>query len=143
MAKTIFGPGVVVTSKWLNGAREIHFDGQDLDWHFSPINVKDIQRGGPDGLDSVYVTLDTDQTYLSRPVLGNKSFMGLIAFGDERFSYPENAPKGWSTNAKFSIGGSDQAFGVRFSNLDPEDLITKKVLVDQIDNFPIIDEGFF
>lgn len=143
MAKTIFGPGVVVTSKWLNGAREIHFDGQDLDWHYKPINAKDLQRGGRDGVDEIYVTLDTDQTYLTKPALGNKSFMGLVAYGDSAFSYPENAPKSWSTNAKFVIGGADQAFGVKLSNLDSEDLITKKVLVDQIDNFPIIDEGLF
>lgn len=143
MAKTIYGPGVIVTSKWLNGARQIHFDGQDLDWHYDPINAKDIQRGGEDGLDEVYVTLNTDQTYITRPITGNKSFLGLASFGDAAFSYPGNAPKSFSTNAKFDVGGVGASYGVKFANLQDEDIITKKILREQVENFPIIDEGFF
>ena len=61
--KTTFGPGVIVTSKWLNGAQKLYFDGTDSDWHFDPINSQDIQRGGTYGFDTQYVTTSTDQEY--------------------------------------------------------------------------------
>lgn len=141
--KTTFGPGVIVTSKWLNGAREIYFDGADLDWHFNPINIRDIQRGGTTGLDTAYVTVGTDQTYAGVPVTGNKAFMGYVAFGDASNANPVNAPASFSTQNKFNQGGVDQTFSAKFANLEPQDLITKTVLDEQINNFPIIDEGAF
>jgi hypothetical protein len=143
MAKTLFGPGVIVTSNWLNGAREIRFDGEDLDWHFQPINSRDIQRGGETGLDTVYVTLRTDQTYGNQPIQGFKSFMGLVEFGDQSNTNPNYAPLSWNTNAKFNQGGSFQDFALKFSQLENSDIITKEILVERIDNFPTIDEGFF
>ena len=141
--KTTFGPGVIVTSKWLNGAREIYFDGQDADWHYPPINLGDIQRGGSEGLDGIYVTTNTDQTFGVTPITGRKSFMGLVAFGDSTNSNPDNAPKSWLTLAKFNQGGTEQNFTLKFSNLQDEDIITKGILDQQIQNFPIIDEGAF
>ena len=141
--KTTFGPGVIVTSKWLNGAREIYFDGQDADWHFPPINLGDIQRGGSEGLDGIYVTTATDQTFGGTLITGRKSFMGLVAFGDSTNSNPDNAPKSWLTLAKFNQGGVEQNFTIKFSNLRDEDIITKGILDQQIQNFPIIDEGAF
>ena len=128
MAKTQFGPGVIVTSKFLNGAQQIYFDGLNEDWHYPPISIDDIQQGGSLGLDGRYVTIATDQTYGNTPVTGNKSFMGLIAYGDVVTSVPANAPKSFSTNAKFNIGGSTQAYADRFANLSSEDIITKEVL---------------
>lgn len=141
--KTTFGPGVIVTSKWLNGAREIYFDGQDLDWHFPPINLGDVQRGGTEGLDGAYVTTSTDQTFGGTPITGRKSFMGFVAFGDQVNSNPDNAPVSWTTLAKFNQGGANQNFTAKFANLKPEDIITKDILDEQVQNFPIIDEGAF
>ena len=134
---------MIVTSKWLNGAREIYFDGQDADWHYPPINLGDIQRGGSEGLDGIYVTTNTDQTFGGTPITGRKSFMGLVAFGDSTNSNPDNAPKSWLTLAKFNQGGVEQNFTLKFSNLQEEDIITKGILDQQIQNFPIIDEGAF
>lgn len=143
MAKTLFGPGVIVTSQWLNGAREISFDGADADWHYAPINQNDIQRGGNSGLDSVYVTLETDQSYGSTPVTGRKSFMGLVQFGDQVNTNGLSAPLSWNTNAKFNQGGAQQSFLVKYAQLDGPDLVTKEILNERINNFPIVDEGFF
>jgi len=143
MSKTLFGPGVIVTSNWLNGAREIRFDGEDADWHYSPINAGDIQRGGQAGLDSVFLTLDTEQSYRNNPIQGSKSFMGLVQFGDQSNTNPNHSPLSWNTNAKFNQGGNFQDFFVKYSQLDPADLITKEVLTERIQNFPNIDEGFF
>lgn len=57
MAKTIFSSGVIVTSQWLNGARQIVFDGQDLDWHYDPLDLNSLVTSGPNGLDSRYVQI--------------------------------------------------------------------------------------
>lgn len=141
--KTTFGPGVIVTSKFLNGAQEIFFDGLDLDWHYPPINIDDIQRGGDTGLDSLYVTLGTDQVFGGTPVTGSKSFMGLVSFGDSVSALAANAPKSWSTGKKFNQGGPNQTFSSKYAHLDEEDIITKEVLTERVDNFPIIDEGLF
>ena len=143
MAKTTFGPGVIVTSKFLNGLQQLHFDGLDEDFHYPPINLSDVQRGGDSGLDSIYVTIGTDQTYAGTPVTGNKSFMGLAAFGDETSAIPANAPKSWATNDKFNQGGTSQTFSIKYSNLSDEDMLTKAVLEQRVDNFPNIDEGSF
>lgn len=142
--KTTFGPGVIVTSKWLNGSKKLHFDGLDLDWHFQPISAQDIQRGGADGLDTTYVTLATDQEYGNTPgVTGNKSFMGKIEFGNRLNFSGALAPKSYNTNAKFNIGGSGQNFNKKFANLEEEDIITKHVLAERIDNLPALDQGYF
>lgn len=143
MAKTLFGPGVIVTSQWLNGARELKFDGADTDWHFAPINANDVQRGGDTGLDRVFMTLETDQSYGSTPITGRKSFMGLVQFGDQVNTNPASAPLFWSTNAKYSQGGSSQSFLVKYAQLDQQDTITKQILNERINNFPVVDEGFF
>ena len=143
MAKTTFGPGVIVTSKFLNGLQQLHFDGLDEDFHYPQINLSDIQRGGDTGLDSIYVTLGTDQTYASTPITGNKSFQGLVSYGDQTTSIPSNAPKSWVTNDKFNQGGVSQEFLVKYANLADEDMLTKAVLEQRVDNFPNIDEGSF
>ncbi len=144
MSKTSFGPGVIVTSKFLNGAQKIYFDGADLDWHYSPINANDIQRGSVAGIDNVYVTLDTNQVYGASPVVGRKSFMSLVDFGGEySIADPTAAPKSFATRKKFNIGGESQSFTLRFANLDDEDLITKEVLSSQISESYAIDEGTF
>jgi hypothetical protein len=141
--KTTFGPGVIVTSKWLNGAKKLHFDGLSQDWHFDPINRSDIQRGGEDGLDNVFVTMTTDQGYLATGgITGRKSFMSQVQFGDSLSATGHLAPLSWSTNAKFKIGGSS-LFSENYANLQGEDLITKEILNEYNANFPAIDEGFF
>jgi hypothetical protein len=143
MSKTLYGPGVIVTSQWLNGAREISFDGADADWHYAPVNKNDIQRGGNSGLDTVYVTLETDQSYGSVPVTGRKSFMGLVQFGDQTNTNGLSAPLFWNTNAKFNQGGTQQSFLIKYAQLDAADAVTKEVLNERINNFPVVDEGFF
>ncbi len=148
MSKTTFGPGVIVTSKFLNGAQQIYFDGLQEDWHFSPISINDIQQGGSLGLDGRYMTIATDQIYGNTPVTGNKSFMGLVSYGDTTYSIAANAPKSFTTNAKFNLGGSTQSYADRFANLSSEDIVTKEVLNDLVfegggSSFPNIDEGFF
>ena len=143
MAKTTFGPGVIVTSKFLNGAQNIYFDGQNLDWHYPPINSGDIQRGGSAGVDNVYVTVATDQTFGGVPITGNKSFMGRITFGDSLSASALAAPASFSTNAKFNVGGATQTFTAKYANLSVADVLTKEILTQQITNFPIIDQGTF
>ena len=142
MAKTTFGPGVIVTSKFLNGAQQIYFDGLDLDWHYAPLTLNDIQRGGTLGFDSGYVTTDSDQVCGQTPITGDKSFLGAVEFGCEEQN-SALAPKSYNTNVKFNSGGKAQNFSVKYANLVPADLITKEVLNEQITNFPIIDQGFF
>jgi len=142
--KTTFGPGVIVTSKWLNGAKKLYFDGVDADFHYDPINGGDIQRGGTNGLDSVYVTVGTDQEYGGSPgVTGRKSFMGQIQFGDKFSASGFVSPLSWNTNARFNRGGSDQNFSLKYANLEDADLVTKQIMTEQLASFPIIDEGFF
>ncbi len=143
MAKTTFGPGVIVTSKFLNGAQNIYFDGQNLDWHYPPINSGDIQRGGSAGVDNVYVTVSTDQTFGGVPITGNKTFMSRVTFGDSLSASALAAPASFSTNAKFNVGGATQTFTAKYANLSVADVLTKEILTQQIANFPIIDQGTF
>ena len=143
MSKTTFGPGVIVTSKFLNGAQNIYFDGQQLDWHYPPINSGDIQRGGSAGVDNVYVTVSTDQTFGGVPITGNKTFMSRVTFGDSLSASALAAPASFSTNAKFNVGGATQTFSAKYANLSVADVLTKEILTQQIANFPIIDQGTF
>lgn len=139
MTKTLYGPGVIVTSQWLNGAQRIHFDGIDEDWHFDPIDRNDILRVGEDGLDAVYITLETYQK-----IPGNKTFTGDVRFGDVNLTNPDFAPKSYNTNALFNRGGVQQSTRNRYDNLENYHLITKEIL-DKYnrDIFPVIDGGTY
>ncbi len=144
MAKTTFSSGVIVTSQWLNGAQQIYFDGADLDWHYAPLGLNSLVRTGPNGLDSAYVTLDTDQpemtvggAYVSgTPILGNKVVAGLWNFGYDPLvvgnpvNIRENAPKSYTTNDKYEYAGGTPSPTVpdKFNSLDNADLVTKEVL---------------
>ena len=141
--KTRFGPGVIVTSKFLNGAQQIFFDGVDEDWHFPPIDINDIQRGGELGIDGLYVTIATEQVFGGVPITGSKSFMNLVSFGDEVSTVADYAPKSWNTNAKFNSAGATSTFASKYAKLEDEDIITKEILSERVDNFPVIDEGSF
>ena len=98
---------------------------------------------GEAGIDNVYVTVATDQTWQSLPITGNKSFFGLVEFGGPQGSNPGSAPKSYATNFKYTGGGTIDSFVTKYSNLDNEDIVTKMVLQDRINNFPSIDEGRF
>jgi hypothetical protein len=143
MAKTTFSSGVIVTSQWLNGAQQIYFDGQDLDWHYAPLGLNSLVRTGPNGLDSAYVTLGTNQPELDSaglliggaPISGDKVISGMWNFGYEPLSsnptnVRANAPKSYTTNDKFNYAGgvSTPNPAQKFAALDGADLITKDVL---------------
>lgn len=85
MSKTVFGPGVIVTSEWLNGSQQLYFDGQvDLDWHYQPLTVLDVQRTNPSktGFNDNYVTTGTAQTTASnQPIIGEKEFRNHVVLG--------------------------------------------------------------
>jgi len=85
MAKTVFAPGVIVTSEWLNGSQQLYFDGQvDLDWHYMPLTVLDIQRTNPSktGFNDTFVTTGTAQTLASgQPIIGEKEFRSHVTLG--------------------------------------------------------------
>ena len=142
--KTTFSSGVIVTSSWLNGAQQIYFDGQDLDWHYPPLGLNSLVRTGPNGLDAAYVTLGTNQPELDNtglfisgaPISGDKVVSGVWNFGYDPLvagnpvNIRANAPKSYTTNDKF-----DYANGIpvpspaqKFAALADADLITKEVL---------------
>lgn len=158
--KTTYGQGVIVTSKWLNGAKQIVFDGQDLDWHYDPLGLNSLVTSGPNGLDSRYLTLETAQPTLSQagelitgvPISGHKVVSGKWWFGFPTILYegsnvnpantPENAPRSYTSNAKY-----DYANGVisptpsqKFDLLDDADLVTKRIVFEQFDTF-VVDNG--
>jgi hypothetical protein len=144
MAKTTFSSGVIVTSQWLNGAQQIYFDGQDLDWHYPPLGLNSLVRTGPNGLDSAYVTLTTEQPELDSagtlisgaPISGGKVVTGLWNFGYDPLvvgnpaNIRNNAPKSYTTNDKYDYANGLPAPTVpdKFNALDAPDLITKEVL---------------
>jgi hypothetical protein len=150
MAKTTFSSGVIVTSQWLNGAQQIYFDGQDLDWHYAPLGLSSLVRTGPDGLDSAYVTLSTNQPELSAgglyisgtPVQGSKVVTGLWNYGYDPLvagnpvNVIANAPRSYTTNDKYNNAGGipTPTIPQKFSALIDADLVTKLVLLDQIEN---------
>lgn len=138
MAKTLFGPGVIVTSKWLNGARKLFFDGLDEDWHFNPINSEDILRVGEGGLDEVYVTRQTHQEIES-----SKTFQGPVKFGTPNYSNSQNAPTSASTNKLFESERTQRSFAARFAKLKDDHLITKKILTESLTNLLSLDGGVF
>jgi hypothetical protein len=148
MAKTTFSSGVIVTSQWLNGAQQIYFDGQDLDWHYSPLGLDSLIQSGPNGLDSAYVTLYTNQPELTAggayisgiPISGGKVITGLWNFGYDPLvagnptNVIANAPKSYTTNDKYNNAGGvpTPTIPQKFAALQDADLITKLTLVDQI-----------
>ncbi len=147
MAKTTFSSGVVVTSEWLNGFKQIYFDGQNLDHHYNPLGLESLVLRGPNGLDSRYVTLGTEQPNMSSagafisgsPISGNKVVTGLWSFGYNPEENPDieqsldSAPTSYLTNLKydFANGVPEPSFSQKYSALSDEDLVTKKVLADQ------------
>lgn len=145
MAKTTFSSGVIVTSQWLNGAQQIYFDGQDLDWHYSPLGLNSLIRTGVNGLDSAYVTLTTDQPVLDAsglflsgaPISGSKVVTGVWNFGYDPLqagnpaNIRQNAPKSYTTNDKFDFAGGvgpAPTPAQKFAGLDAPDLVTKEVV---------------
>lgn len=158
MAKTQFSSGVIVTSQWLNGAQQIVFDGQPLDWHYDPLGLESLVTKGPNGLDSRYLTLYTEQPVLSttgvyltgQSISGNKVVSGAWHFGFNPNLNPtvdqiaENAPLSYLTNIKYlQAGGIDPStIAQKYGSLSDYDLITKKILSDQIENL-VIDNGTY
>ena len=144
MSKTVFSSGVIVTSQFLNGFQQIYFDGQDLDHHYPPLGLNSLVRTGPNGLDSAYVTLTTDQPELDNtgklisgaPISGGKVVTGLWNFGYDPLvvgnpaNIRDNAPKSYTTNDKYEYANGFPTPTVpdKFNALDAPDLITKEVL---------------
>jgi hypothetical protein len=137
--KTTFSSGVIVTSSWLNGAQQIYFDGQSLDWHYDPLGLNSLIQTGPNGLDSAYVTITTNQPDISpagiydsgSPISGNKVVSGAWNFGfvaspTNPVNTPANAPRSYTSNDKFNLtsGTPDQ----KFQALDTADLVTKEIM---------------
>ena len=149
MAKTTFSSGVIVTSQWLNGAQQIYFDGQDLDWHYPPLGLSSLVISGSNGLDARYITLGTDQpltlngVYQSGiPISGSKVVTGPWNFGYDPTlvgnppNVIANAPKSFTTNSKYDNAGgaSPSSITQRWGALAPEDLVTKKAVAEWVDN---------
>jgi hypothetical protein len=144
MSKTTFSSGVIVTSQFLNGFQQIYFDGQNLDHHYPPLGLNSLVRTGPNGLDSAYITLTTDQPELSAsglyvsgtPVAGNKVITGVWNFGYDPLqvgnpaNVRNNAPKSYTTNDKYNYAGGAPTPTVsqKFNALNNADIVTKEVL---------------
>jgi hypothetical protein len=162
MAKTTFSSGVIVTSAWLNGAQQIYFDGQDLDWHYSPLGLSSFILSGPNGLDSRYITLSTDQPTLSgagafiagTAINGGKVVTGLWNFGYDPLIVTnplnniDNSPKSYTTNDKYNNanGQPDPSIAQKLNALVDADLVTKEILVDAILNalqVLVVDNGYY
>ena len=150
MAKTTFSSGVIVTSQWLNGAQQIYFDGQDLDWHYPPLGLNSLVRTGPNGLDSAYVTLTTDQPEINpsgllvggTPIIGTKVVTGIWNFGYDPLQVGNpanviaNSPKSYVTNDKFQDAGGfpSPTVSQKFNALDAADIVTKEVLQEWVES---------
>jgi hypothetical protein len=148
--KTTFSSGVIVTSQWLNGAQQIYFDGQDLDWHYAPLGLNSLVQTGPNGLDSAYVSLINDQPVLNAAGLyvSGSSISGIkVVSGVWNFGYDPaapgtpsnptniiaNAPKSSTTNDKYNNAGGippipGPSVPQKFAALDDPDIVTKLVL---------------
>jgi hypothetical protein len=158
MAKTTFSSGVIVTSQWLNGSKQIYFDGSDLDWHYPQLGLDSLQFSGPNGLDSRYVNLAGEQSgcFNTPPISGAKTVTGPWNFGYSQTqgsscfdlgippNNPLNAPLSFTTNSKFEFanGVANPTFDQKFSSLVNADLITKEILVQRFQNL-YIDNGFY
>ena len=148
--KTTFSSGVIVTSQWLNGAQQIFFDGQDLDWHYAPLGLNSLVRTGPNGLDTAYVTLTTSQPELSSAgallsgsaVSGSKVISGLWNFGYDPLvagnptNIIANSPKSYTTNTKYNNAGGviSPTVSQRYAALSDPDLLTKLVLTEKLED---------
>jgi len=162
MAKTTFSSGVIVTSQWLNGAQQIYFDGQNLDWHYQPLGLNSLVQTGPNGLDSAYVSLATNQPELSNtgalisgsPVSGSKVITGLWNFGYDPLvvgnpaNIIANAPKSYTTNSKYNNAGGviSPTVADKYAALGNADLVTKQILSEQLDftlDIAEIDNGIY
>ena len=148
--KTTFSSGVIVTSAWLNGAQNIYFDGQNLDWHYPALGLSSLVTTGTDGLDGRYITLGTDQPNITalglyiggQPITGTKVVAGVWNFGYDPSiagnptNVAANAPRSYTTNSKYVAGGVTPV--TRLAAMNNADLVTKEILVDQIND---IQEG--
>lgn len=164
--KTTFSSGVIVTSAFLNGAQQIYFDGADVDWHYNPLGLNSFITTGANGLDTRYITLGTDQPYLSSGlyVSGGSISGGKVVTGQWNFGYdttivgnPDNglgvnAPKSYTTNTKYSYANNvapapaTPTTPQKYAALADEDLVTKLVVTEQIEyllNVLTIDNGFY
>jgi hypothetical protein len=160
--KTTFSSGVIVTSAWLNGAQQIYFDGQNLDWHYPPLGLNSLVRSGINGLDSAYVTLDSNQPELDSaglyisgaPISGNKVVTGMWSFGYDPLQAGNpaniiaNAPKSYTTNNKYNYanGAISPTVPQKFDSLADADLVTKEVLqtwVEHLFENHEIDNGIY
>ena len=159
MAKTTFSSGVIVTSQWLNGAKQIYFDGADLDWHYPPLGLDAIQFSGANGLDARYVTLAGEQSgcYNTPPISGAKTVTGPWNFGYEQApgatscfdlgipaNNPLTAPLSFTTNSKFDYAGGavNPTFDQKFNSMDSADLVTVRMLRERLAAL-FIDNGFY
>ena len=156
--KTTFSSGVIVTSAWLNGAQNIYFDGQNLDWHYPALGLSSLVTTGTDGLDSRYLTFGTDQPNLSasglyisgQPVTGTKVIAGVWNFGYDPLvvgnpsNVVANAPRSYTSNDKYAAGGVTPP--AKLAAMNDADIVTKEMLVDQLnyllDNLEI-DNGVY
>jgi hypothetical protein len=160
--KTTFSSGVIVTSEFLNGAQQIFFDSQNLDWHYPPLGLNSLVRTGPNGLDSAYVTLTTDQPELTSagllisgaPISGSKVITGVWNFGYDPLqvgnpvNIRENAPKSYTTNDKYNYAGGvpSPTITQKFNSLVAADIVTKEVLetwVQSLFEGLVIDNGIY
>ena len=143
--KTTFSSGVIVTSAFLNGAQNIYFDGQNLDWHFPALGLSSLVTTGTDGLDGRYLTFGTDQPNISaaglyisgQSVTGTKVIAGVWNFGYDPLvagnptNTAANAPRSYTTNDKYSAGGTTSP--TKLAGLNDADIITKEILADQLE----------
>jgi len=107
-------------------------------------------RSGPNGLDAAYVTLDTDQPSLQpsglyssgTPISGTKVVSGVWNFGYDPLvvgnpaNVIANAPQSYTTNDKYTNANNTPTPSIpqKFAALDNPDLITKLVLLEQLEN---------
>jgi hypothetical protein len=159
--KTVFSSGVIVTSAFLNGSQQIYFDGADIDWHYNPLGLNSLITSGVNGLDSRYITLGTNQPTLSSgvyvtgtPISGEKVVTGLWNFGYDQTvaGNPSNvfvnAPQSFTTVGKYdnANGITSPTTAQKYGALDDEDLITKIILTEQIENAADsleVDNGYY
>jgi hypothetical protein len=144
--KTTFSSGVIVTSAFLNGAQNIYFDGQNLDWHYPALGLSSLVTTGTDGLDGRYITLGTDQPNLAvsglyvsgQPISGTKVITGIWNFGYDPLvvgnpaNVAANSPLSFTTNTKYEAGGVTPS--TKLAAMNNADLITKEMLVDQLND---------